>query len=132
MVEKHGRSHSEADAAALEPFFAAARAADRGATTALLSAIIADAAEGTAERRAAAAAAPPPARRRGGGTLRAIGGWRGLTALAACAALGFWLGIAGEVSIDTGQTSWSSYDATADGGADDQVGAFYDLASVEG
>ena len=131
MVEKNGR-HSEADASALEPFFAAARDTDAGPSVTLLSAILADAGEVSAERRAAEAV-PAPASRRSGGYLRTIGGWRGLTALAACAALGFWLGIAGEVSIDTGQaTSWSSYDSTADGSADDQVGAFFDLASVEG
>ncbi len=123
----HGRDAAEA--AALEPFFAAARAADRGPTTTLLSAILGDAADVSAERRAAAAHPVPGPR---GGYLRTIGGWRGLTALAACAALGFWLGIAGEVPIDPGQSSWSSYDASGDASTDDQVGAFFDLASAEG
>jgi hypothetical protein len=145
MVERNGRPGAgapgpEADEATLGAFFAAARGADRapdrGPTTALLSAILADAAAVAAERRAAAAAAPPAARGRWPGTLRTIGGWRGLTALAACAALGFWLGIAGEVTIDTGRSAWPSFDASADAsadqGVDDQLGAFYDLASVEG
>ena len=134
----------EAAETALEPFFAAARAADRaggrGPTTALLSAILADAAAVASERRAAEA---PAAVRRRGGYLRTLGGWPGLTALAACAALGFWLGIAGEVTIDTGQSAWSSSwsgpwssdgagDDTAAGDGADQLGAFYDLASAEG
>jgi hypothetical protein len=142
MNERNGRPESgapgrETAEAALEPFFAAARAADRtavrGPTTALLSAILADAAEVSAERAAAAA---EPLAAGHGAYLRAIGGWRGLTALAACAALGFWLGIAGEVPIDTGGSAWSSYGtsdgASAEGGGDDQLGAFYDLASAEG
>ena len=70
-------------------------------------------------------AAPPRSRR----ALAPIGGWRGLAALAACAALGFWLGIAGEVTLDGG-TAWNGLDSAES--TADQVGAFFDLASTEG
>ena len=123
---------ADRDAALLAPFFAEARAREIGPTTALLSAILADAGAVAAERRAPAPGAP----RRG--RIRQFGGWRGLAALAACAVLGFWIGIAGNLPIETGTTSSASYDggtssdASSDGGADDQLGAFYDLASLEG
>ena len=53
---------------------------------------------------------------------------------AACAVLGFWIGIAGNVPIEAGTNASASYDsdASSDSGADDQLGAFYDLASLEG
>jgi hypothetical protein len=60
-----------------------------------------------------------------------------LTALAACAAIGFWIGIAGRVTIEDGAV-WAgsptaAMDATdADTGLEDPVVAFFDLASVEG
>ncbi|MFO1141133.1 MAG: hypothetical protein U1E59_01885 [Amaricoccus sp.] len=129
MVEKDIHpTRADRDATLLAPFFAEARAGDPGPTTALLSAILADAGAVSAERRAPASPAP-----RG-----RLGGWRGLAALAACAVLGFWIGIAGNLPIEAGTTSSASYDGEAssdagsDGGAVDQLGAFYDLASLEG
>lgn len=128
MVEKGIRSApTDRDAAALAPFFAEARARELGPTTALLSAILADAGAVAAERRAPALPMPS-------GRFRRLGGWRGLVALAACAVLGFWIGIAGNVPIEAGTNASASYDsdASSDSGADDQLGAFYDLASLEG
>ncbi len=118
----------DADETALEPFFAAARQHDTKPPQALMSAILGDAAEVSFARRAPPAAAPR--RWQPGRLVAPIGGWRAVAALAACAVAGFWLGIAGEVSID-GTTVWAG-SATASETASDQVGAFFDLASVEG
>jgi hypothetical protein len=108
---------------ALEPFFAAARAAGEGPRTALLSAILADAAEMHAARTAPAPAAPRrPAR--GVRLLAPIGGWRALAALGACAALGVWLGLAGNLALD-GAT------LTAGASAADGLDAFFDYAALE-
>ena len=52
-------------------------------------------------RGATAPPAPAPAGRRWrGGLAAALGGWRGAAALAACGLFGFWLGLAGGVSLD--------------------------------
>jgi hypothetical protein len=114
------------DEAALAPFFAAARAAAPEPSTALLSAILADAAEAGAARRAPPARAPRRSRWRDA-VAPALGGWRGAAALAACALFGFWLGLAGGVSLD-GTTLQAGSTAAADDGS---VEAFFDLAAVE-
>ncbi len=134
MAETRNRDHStagDADEAALRPFFVAARAAEVPPRTALLSAILADAADVAAAQRLAPA--PAPARSAGlAARLRRsvapLGGWRGLTTLAASAALGFWLGLAGNLSIDG--TTLSVGQAAA-ASADDPVADFFDLASAE-
>jgi hypothetical protein len=124
--EDHAMTHRDPDEAALESFFAAARAAEQAPRTALLSAILADAAEVQAAR--AVPPAPAPGRpRRTARLLAPIGGWRGLAALGACAALGFWLGVAGDLSLD-GATLTT---AAAAESADDGVDAFFDYASLE-
>jgi len=119
----------------LAPWFAAARAEAADPPLALLSAIIADAGAIGAMRTAAITPAPVPAtpgpRRR---WLQGVGGWKGLTALAACAAVGFWIGIAGRVTIEDGAV-WAgtrTVAANAEAAPDDPVVAFFDLASVEG
>jgi anti-sigma-K factor RskA len=111
-------------ATALAPFFAAARAAPPGPPVSLLSAILADAAEATAPPAATAASA----RTRWRAAPPALGGWRAVTALAACVLLGFWLGLAGGVTIE-GTTLRAGTVAAAD--ADDPVEAFFELAAVE-
>ena len=86
---------------------------------------------------------PPTSPRRGGPRRRrraparwrgvvapALGGWRGATALAACAALGFWLGLAGGVTLDGTTLQAGTTLATADDGAD-PVEALFELAAVE-
>lgn len=58
--------------------------------------------------------------------------WKAFAALAACAALGFWIGLAGQVTIEDGAV-WSGVrSAAAEDAPDDPVGAFFDLASLEG
>ena len=57
-----------------------------------------------------------------------------MTALAACVAVGFWIGLAGRVTIEDGAV-WAgtrAVAADADSAPDDPVVAFFDLASVEG
>ncbi len=124
--------------AALEPFFAAARAEVDAPPLALFSAILADAGRVSAERSAHApeptGGDAPPAERRG--RFELVGGWRGLASLAACAVLGFWIGIAGNVTIEDGKvwagSSTASADAlVADSGTGDPVDAFFDLAATE-
>lgn len=122
---------AEAEARALEPWFAAARAESAEPPLALYSAILGDAAAVAAERR------PPLPRREqpvahGGGGISGIGGWKGLTALAACAAVGFWIGIAGQVTIENGAVWSGAKTLASDATPDDPVGAFFDLASAEG
>ncbi|HET9068288.1 MAG TPA: hypothetical protein VFN28_06560 [Amaricoccus sp.] len=118
-----------ADEAALAPFFAAARAGETPPQTALLSAILADAAEVHAARAAPPAPALPAARkpRFGARLLAPIGGWGGLAALGACAALGFWLGLAGNLSLDGTTLTTAAASQTGDAGVD----AFFDYASLE-
>ena len=116
-------------AEALAPFFAAGRADPPAPPVNLLSAILADAAEAGAARRAV----PAPrrlSRRLPGRRGVAPGGWRGATALAACAALGFWLGIAGGISIDGATLQAGTALVAADDGAD-PVESLFDLAAVE-
>ncbi len=115
------------DEAALAPFFAAARRAEPPPPVHLLSAILADAAAAQAAR---SPAAEPGRRTPPGRAVRLaapVGGWRGVAALAACAALGFWLGLAGEISIDGATVSAG----TAVAESDDPVGEFFDLAAME-
>lgn len=126
------RPGPDQDEAVLAPFFAAARnEGDGGPSTALLSAILGDAAEVAAGRQAPGRPSRMAAPRRGRlrPLLGPIGGWRGLAALGVCAALGFWIGQASGIAIDGAELtagSTSPYSAT------DQLGAFFDLASVEG
>ena len=127
MARDDDRVTAAHDEAALAPFFAAARAAEPPPPVHLLSAILADAAVAQAARTPPA---EPVRRARRGRALRfaaPIGGWRAVAALAACAALGFWLGLAGEVSIDGATVSAGAAIAETD----DPVGEFFDLASVE-
>lgn len=123
----------------LDPWFAAARSETPEPPLALLSAILGDAAEVSAERvvvpaeDAAAemvAAKPVPLRRQR--RFDGIGGWKGLAALAACAAMGFWAGIAGQVTVEDGALWTGHASAVAETVPEDPVGAFFDLASVEG
>ncbi|WP_205910832.1 hypothetical protein [Paroceanicella profunda] len=85
----------------LDALFAEARRAEPGPSEAFYARILADAAEVAAARaappRPVAAAAPGPdllARIAG-----LFGGWRAVAGLAACAALGFWVGFAGPDSL---------------------------------
>lgn len=102
----------------LEAFFAAARAEQVPPPSALYGAILADAAA-ISGRRATVPAAPHRRRLP----------WGAASALAACAALGFWVGLVG--TGDYGTTSFRSAAAFSDDGAD-PVDAFFDLAAVEG
>ena len=111
-----------ADEAALAPFFLAARAGAPEPPLPLLTAILADA----AEARSPAPAAPAPVRR--GRLAPAFGVWRGAAALAACALLGFWLGLAGGVTVD-GATLRAVAASAADDG--DPIETFLDLAAME-
>jgi len=127
---------TSAEEAALAAFFAAARAEDVEPRTALLSAILADAAEVHAARATAgsaparpATATPVPRRRFGAGVLSPIGGWGGLAALGACAALGFWLGLAGNLSLDG--ASLTTVAASQSDAAETGAVAFFDYASLE-
>jgi hypothetical protein len=106
--------------AALAPFFAAARTAPPEPALVLRSAILADAAE------AVPPSAPTPTRRRA--LAPAFGFWRGAAALAACALLGFWLGLAGSVTID-GATLQAGTAVAADSA--DPIETFFDLAAME-
>jgi len=109
----------------LESFFAAARAEDAPPRTALLSAILADAADVQAARapRASVPVPPPrPAGRRFGRLFAPLGG---VAALGACAALGFWLGLAGSLTLE-GTTLTAGSETAAYG-----VDAFFDYASLE-
>lgn len=128
----------------LEPWFAAARAEREDAPLALLSAILADAGAVSGGRMSGAGTMTKvhrhrrkalPAAPRQVGTARPLdrlGGWKGLAALAACAALGLWVGMDGRVTIEDG-TVWKGARAVAaDSAPDDPVGAFFDLASAEG
>ena len=117
------------DEAFLARWFAAARDDDPAPPPALLNAILADAADVAAARADAVA---PPARRgwRRPAFLAPIGGWGGLATLGACAVLGFWLGIAGNLALDG--TSLTTSAATL--ASDDDAGgvdAFFDYASLE-
>lgn len=127
MADENDRKSPTGDEAALAAFFAAARADEPPVPMALLSAILADAAELAAERAPAPAPVARPARRRLGRLFDPLGGWRGATALAACALVGFWIGIAGDIAIDG--TSVQAGTTVAD--SDDPVVEFFDLAALE-
>jgi hypothetical protein len=76
------------------------------------------------------AAMPRRAARRPGafeGVLAAFGGWRGATALAACAVAGIWVGFS-DVSDAATAIIWSG---GSDIAAEDPVAAFFDLAAAE-
>lgn len=134
MAERRDKDLPTADERMLEPWFAAAREEPADPPLALLSAILADAASVSAERQETTLDRRPTDRgeavdRR---VFDIVGGWKGLGALAACAAVGFWMGLAGQVTIENG-TVWSgSSSVAADATPDDPVGAFYDLAMAEG
>lgn len=143
----------------LEPWFAAVRDEPAEPPLSLLSAILADAGAVDDARQAEehmapeaapdrdansgpkptgvtavaspeAARVPPQAGEAGRFNLVRAG--KALAALAACAALGFWIGLAGQVTIEDG-TVWSGpQSAAAESVPEDPVGAFFDLASVEG
>jgi len=105
----------------LAPYFDAARMRTQDPSVALLSAIIADAAAVQAARNP-----PPPAWRRLLDPARRT--WPASAALAACALLGFWVGVAGTVSIDP--TSFAT--TLSDGSTDaDPVATFLELAAME-
>lgn len=139
MAERRTQRERTAEEQGLEPWFAAARAEVADPPLALLSAILADAASVGAAREVAV----PPAREvpaevvplpqaGGGWRFDLVGGWKGLAGLAACAAVGFWIGMVGEVTVEDGAV-WSGARAVAaDSAPDDPVGAFFDLASAEG
>ncbi|WP_118135379.1 hypothetical protein [Oceanicella sp. SM1341] len=84
----------------LEALFAEARAAEPGPSEAFLARVLGDAADVAAER--AAPARPPAPAPRGSLVTRlagAFGGWRAVAGLAACAAVGFWVGFAGPDAV---------------------------------
>ncbi|HRO11943.1 hypothetical protein [Amaricoccus sp.] len=117
------------DEAALAAFFAAARAEEEGPSVALLSAILADAAGIHADRAVAPAARRflPAGSGWGARLLAPIGGWRGIAVLGGCAAFGFWLGLAGNLSLDgTTLTTVAASESAVTG-----VDAFFDLAALE-
>lgn len=119
------------DEALLAGWFAEARADAAPPSTALLSAILADAAEIAAARTPAAAAPPEPARASWWrpAFLAPIGGWGGLATLGACAVVGFWLGTAGNLALDG--TSLTTAAAVASDADAQGVDAFFDYASLE-
>jgi hypothetical protein len=111
------RKAGMADEAALRPFFAAARAAEPPVRTDFLTAILSDA--------AAVRAAPPPPVAAAPRRFAAIGGWGGLAALAASAAVGFWLGTTGALPVD--ERAMAETAAVAES----PVAEFFDLAAAE-
>jgi hypothetical protein len=120
---------TDSDQAALAGAFAAAREAEAGPSPALLSAILADAAAVSADRRPPPRpAARPGARPRPGLRLRLRGDWRAAGALAAAAALGLWIGLAGDLGV-ADPAAWTG-EVAAETDAD-PVAAFFDLAAVE-
>lgn len=122
------------DDAMLDALFARTRAEEPAPSTALLSAILGDAAEVSAGRAAVSAPLPEraaPRRRFGiGAALEAIGGWGGMTVLGTCAAVGFWFGTVdmNSYGLETGGLTQISQSETSV----DQVTGFFDMASVEG
>jgi len=115
--------------ATLAPLFAAARAEPSSPPLSLLSAILADAAEVGAARQPS-----PPERRRersaGVATFAGVlGGWRGLAALGASAAVGLWIGFSADLTVDG--TSVQTGSAVASALDPDPVEDFFDLASLE-
>jgi hypothetical protein len=134
MAEGQQERPTATDEAMLDPWFAAVRAEPAEPPLALLSAIVGDAAAVSLERRTAAAVLPPPTPPQAIGRPVAdvVGGWKGLTALAACAATGFWIGIAGQVTVEDGRVWSGQGTVAAEASPDDPVGAFFDLAAAEG
>jgi ferric-dicitrate binding protein FerR (iron transport regulator) len=108
----------------LEAFFAAARAENPAPRTALLSAILADAAEVQAARAPRASLPVPPQRPAGWRFGRLFAPLGGVAALAACAALGFWIGLAGSLTLDGATLTAGETPAYG-------VDAFFDYASLE-
>ena len=114
------------DEAALAPFFAAARAAPPEPPRA---AAVGDPRRRGGGGRAAARRAGPRGRDAGDAVAPALGGWRGATALAACAALGFWLGLAGGGDDRRHDAAGRDGLVAADGGTRSR--AFFELAAME-
>ena len=123
MTETGSDRETEAD---LAPFFAEARRrdAETEVPSVLMARIMADA-DGVRM-----AAMPRRGTRRPGvleGFSAAFGGWRGATALAACAVAGVWVGMS-DVSDTASALLWSGNAGIA---AEDPVTAFFDLAAAE-
>jgi hypothetical protein len=112
----------------LEPFFHEAKTAEPAPRNAFLNAIFADAAEVSEARRMPQLRRQPSLWNRMSSVLDGLGGWRGATALAGSAALGFWIGTSDLTEIDAYLGLSSSTIESADG----PVMAFFDLASAEG
>lgn len=130
MTKPGSDDRSDRDAAALAPYFAAARRSEPEPSLRLLSAILADAGEVAAARAAppAQAARRAPPRR---GLFAALGGWRVATALVAASIVGFSVGLSGAVDL-SGGTGWTTATTTAAAESqDDPVAGFFDLASAE-
>lgn len=114
------------DDAELAPFFAEARRRDAGTDVpaALMARMMADADD------VRMGAMPRREPRRPGvleGMMAAFGGWRGATALAACAVAGVWIGLS-DLSDTASSMVWSGDAGIA---AEDPVAAFFDLAAAE-
>lgn len=120
-VDRENPPLSPEEANSLEAFFAAARAEEPRLSDALVAAILADAAA-AAPARPVVVALP---RRR---AWRPSDRWQAAVALAAAAALGFWIGLAGHLEI-IDPTVWTGIGLTET--AADPVAGFYDLAAVE-
>jgi hypothetical protein len=122
MADREDTTMTEDEAAAaLAPFLASARAEDTAPRTALINAILADAADVSSTR---ARPAPVPQRHRW--RFPAPVGWRGATALAACVVAGFVIGLLGG-GDDLGTAAvWGEATAV------DPVAGFFDLDAAEG
>jgi hypothetical protein len=115
--------------AELAEFFDAERATPASISAVFLEAVVADAMAMNVSR--AKTLPPRPSRRHGlAAVLRPLGGWLGATAIAGCAALGFWAGAIGTGSGLMAETLWSDF-ATIDAQADGVAG-FYELGEGEG
>ncbi len=93
----HLNSHNDDD---LEPFFRAAKDAVAEPGTDLMDRILQDAAAvqaGFVETAPAPASVPGPGL--WAGILDSLGGWRGVSALTACAFVGLWIGFAAPGTI---------------------------------
>lgn len=128
MTKTGSDDRSDRDAAALAPYFAAARLSEPVPSRDLISAILADAGEVAAARAAPPAPAARTTRRRRG-LLAVVGGWRVATALAAASIFGFSVGLSG--AVDLSGTGWTADTTAAAESQDDPVAGFFDLASAE-
>lgn len=143
-IDREGRPMT-GDEATLAPFFRAAQEVEAPLPPALLAAILADAAAVTAERRPGLPERQRAGRAGGGrwslrGLLAPVGGWAGAAVLGVSAAVGFWVGIAGGVSIGAdgtvqAESRWTvdwEQAASGDETGLDPVASFYDYAGLEG